>query len=69
MSFDLQISQGVKTRFEPKLEKSCTFSLPVDLEKTLSELGPLSAFECGSQHLARSLGENDSEKMTADHHT
>ena len=38
MALDFQISQGVKTRFEPKLGKSCTLSLPVDLEKALSEL-------------------------------
>ena len=39
MAVDLQISydQGIKTRFESKLGKSCTLSLPVDLEKTLSD--------------------------------
>ena len=35
MAIDLQIPQGVKTRFQPKLEKSCTMNLPVDLDKTL----------------------------------
>ena len=38
MALHLQISQGVKTRFEPELEKSFTLNLPVDLEKTLSDL-------------------------------
>ena len=38
MALDLQISQDVKTRFEPKLEKPCALNLPVDLEKTLSDL-------------------------------
>ena len=37
-ALDLQISQGLKTRFDPKLEKSCTLNFPVDLEKTLSDL-------------------------------
>ena len=38
MALDLQVSEGVKTRFEPKLENSCRLNLPVDLEKTLRDL-------------------------------
>ena len=38
VALNLEISQGFKTRFEPKLEKSRTLSLPLHLEKTLSYL-------------------------------
>ena len=38
MALNLGISQGAKTRFEPNFKKSHTLSLPVHLEKTLSDL-------------------------------